>query len=60
MSGTSALLRADVFDAVMLVPAGLAQTRSSRSPRFVCIPLTPGAQYCTGIGRRKVHHLPCG
>jgi hypothetical protein len=19
--------------------------------------LTPGAQYCTGIGKRKVHHL---
>jgi len=20
--------------------------------------VTPGAQYCTGIGQRKVHHLP--
>jgi hypothetical protein len=30
-----------------------ASTRSARLPR-----VTPGAQYCTGIGQRKVHHLP--
>jgi len=28
--------------------------RASRAPSR----LTPGAQYCTGIGQRKVHHLP--
>jgi hypothetical protein len=27
-------------------------------PREILRGLTPGAQYCTGIGQRKVHHLP--
>jgi hypothetical protein len=25
--------------------------------RFGCLPVTPGVQYCAGIGNRKVHHL---
>jgi hypothetical protein len=27
-----------------------------RAP-VVVAPMTPGAQYCTGIGQRKAHHL---